>query len=79
MLALTRKAGEAIIIGEDIVIDVISTKDGKVRLGITAPKEVRILRKEVYEDIMESNKQSISSTEKESTQLDSLKELLKKN
>ncbi len=73
MLALTRKAGEAIIIDEDIIIEVISTHDGKVKLGIQAPKEIRILRKEIYDAIQENNKNSV----KEQGQLDALKSLLK--
>ncbi len=73
MLALSRKVGEAIIINDDITIEIISAQDGKAKVGISAPKEVRILRKEVYHDIQENNKLSV----KEKGQLGALKGLLK--
>ena len=46
MLILTRKVGEAIVIGSDIVVTVLGTAGGQVRIGIDAPKEVKILRPE---------------------------------
>lgn len=49
MLILTRADGEAVRIGEDIVIQVISTDGGTARIGITAPKEVVVLRGELLE------------------------------
>lgn len=49
MLVLTRKVGEAIIIGDDIHLTVVAVQDEKVRLGISAPKEVRVDRQEIYE------------------------------
>jgi carbon storage regulator len=48
MLVLTRKTDESIVIGDDIVVTVIRVRDGKVRLGIEAPKEVAVHRREVY-------------------------------
>ena len=51
MLVLTRKAGESIIIGDGIEITVIETKGDQIKLGIKAPKEVDIHRKEIYESI----------------------------
>ena len=49
MLVLTRKQNEEIQIGHDIVIKVISTGSGKVKIGIDAPAEVRVLRGELDE------------------------------
>lgn len=49
MLILTRADGEALRIGDDIVIQVISTDGGTARIGITAPKEVVVLRGELLE------------------------------
>ena len=49
MLVLTRKAGETIRIGEDIVVKVISSGRGKVKVGIEAPASVRVLRAELAE------------------------------
>lgn len=51
MLILTRKVGETFIIGDDIRITVCSVRNGQVRIGIEAPKDVSIHRKEVYERI----------------------------
>jgi carbon storage regulator len=55
MLVLTRKIGEAIQIGEDIEISVVSVKGDQVKLGINAPKNVEIHRKEIYLTIQEEN------------------------
>ena len=48
MLVLSRKKGEAIVIDDDVVIEVIEIRGDKVRLGIDAPKEVPVHRKEVW-------------------------------
>ncbi|WP_043884002.1 carbon storage regulator CsrA [Caldanaerobacter subterraneus] len=49
MLILTRKVGQSIIIGEDIEIKVLEIINGQMKLGITAPKNISILRKELLE------------------------------
>ncbi|MCI7766854.1 MAG: carbon storage regulator [Oscillospiraceae bacterium] len=49
MLIITRKTGEGIHIGEDVVVSVVEAGKDKVRLGISAPKDVKIIRSEVYE------------------------------
>ena len=49
MLIITRKTGEGIYIGEDVVVSVVEAGKDKVRLGISAPKDVKIIRSEVYE------------------------------
>lgn len=54
MLVLSRKLNESIIIGDNIKIVVIEISPGKVRLGIDAPRDVPVHRKEVYEAIRES-------------------------
>lgn len=51
MLVLSRKPNESIIINDDITVTVLDVLDGRVRLGITAPKEVPVHRKEVHERI----------------------------
>jgi len=56
MLVLTRKAGEGIIIGDDVTIKIIEMKGGSVRIGIDAPKKRKIYRQEVYDRIIEENK-----------------------
>lgn len=55
MLILTRKVGETIRIGDDIVINVIEIRGNQARLGITAPRSVTVHRQEVYEQIQEQN------------------------
>ncbi|MGL5693689.1 MAG: carbon storage regulator CsrA [Peptostreptococcaceae bacterium] len=61
MLVITRKKDESILIGDDIEITVIKLDDGSVKLGINAPKEKTILRKEVYEKVKEENIKAISN------------------
>ena len=58
MLVLTRKVGERINIGDDIIVSVIEVDRGSVRLGIDAPRKITILRQEVYERIQEQNVES---------------------
>ena len=62
MLVLTRKVGEMINIGDDIVLSVLEINRGNVRLGIDAPKSVRVFRQEVYERIKEENLGSSQGT-----------------
>lgn len=47
-LILTRRTGEALIIGDDISVTVLGVKGNQVRLGITAPRSVGVYRKEIY-------------------------------
>lgn len=61
MLALTRKKGESIIINNNIEISILELRGDQVKIGITAPKEVPIYRKEVYLQIQEENKAAIST------------------
>lgn len=58
MLVLTRKNGETIKIGDDIEITIVSAKSDQVKIGIKAPKNIEILRKEIYEQIQEENQQA---------------------
>lgn len=51
MLVLSRKKGEKIVIGDNIVITIVDIRGDKVRLGIEAPREVDVHRREVYEAI----------------------------
>ena len=55
MLVLSRKLDESIVIGDDIVIKVISIENGSVKLGIDAPKSVSIIRSELLEDVKCAN------------------------
>ncbi|MCM1087287.1 MAG: carbon storage regulator CsrA [Blautia sp.] len=59
MLALSRKKSEALIINNDIEITVLEIKGEQVKLGINAPKEVPVYRKEVYVQIQNANKEAM--------------------
>lgn len=60
MLILTRKKDESIMIGDDIEITVIDIQGDKVKLGISAPKNVSIHRKEVFTEIKEENLRAVN-------------------
>ena len=69
MLALSRKKDEAIIINDDIEVTVIEIKGDQVKLGISAPKAVPIYRKEVYMQILDSNKEAAESVDAKSLEI----------
>ncbi len=56
MLALSRKKNEAIMINNNVEITILEVKGDQVKIGITAPKDVSIYRKEVYIQIQEANR-----------------------
>lgn len=58
MLVLSRQRDESIIIGDNIVVTVVDVRGDKVRLGIEAPREVSVHRREVYEAIQRENQQA---------------------
>ena len=60
MLALSRKKNEALIINNNIEITVLEIKGEQVRLGISAPKEVPVYRKEGYIQIQDANKEAVN-------------------
>ncbi|WP_337404249.1 carbon storage regulator CsrA [Suilimivivens sp.] len=60
MLALSRKKNEALIVNNNIEITVLEIKGEQVKLGISAPKEVPVYRKEVYAQIQEANQEAVS-------------------
>jgi carbon storage regulator len=60
MLALSRKKNEAIVINNNIEITILEIKGDQVKVGISAPKEVSIYRKELYLQIQEENKNSVT-------------------
>ena len=55
MLVVTRKQGESILIGDDIEISVSKIEDGSVKIAIQAPREMAILRKELYKEVEKEN------------------------
>ena len=60
MLALSRKKNEALIVNNNIEITVLEIKGEQVKLGISAPKEVPVYRKEFYVQIQEANQEAVS-------------------
>ena len=58
MLVLSRQRDETIIIGDNIEITVVDIRGDKVRLGVSAPKEISVHRKEVYEAIRRENREA---------------------
>ncbi len=71
MLALTRKKGESLIVNNNIEITVLEIRGDQVKIGIAAPREVPIYRKEVYLQIQEENKAAFNAED-----LEALKNLL---
>lgn len=62
MLILSRKVDEVITIGDTIRIKVLAVHDGQVKLGIDAPKDVKVFRSEVYEQIQRQNAQAMKTS-----------------
>lgn len=52
MLVLTRKAGESIVIGENVVVTVLEIRGGQIRLGVDAPRDVSVHRAEVHDQAL---------------------------
>jgi carbon storage regulator len=60
MLALTRKKGEALVINNNIEVTILDIRGDQIKIGITAPKDVPIYRKEVYLQIQKENEEAFS-------------------
>ncbi|BCZ48633.1 carbon storage regulator [Clostridium gelidum] len=58
MLIITRKKGESLMIGDNIEIIVSKIDDGSVKIGIKAPRDIQVLRKELYEEVEQENKEA---------------------
>jgi len=61
MLILSRKLDEKVVIGDDITISIIEIRGDQVRIGIDAPKKVKVFRQEVYDAIRAENKAASKS------------------
>ena len=71
MLVLSRKKNESIVINNDITIVVVEIRGDKVRLGVEAPKEVPVHRREVYEAIKRSEAQELEALKRTAVDSDS--------
>lgn len=58
MLVVTRKSGESILIGDNIEVSISKIEDGSVKIAIEAPKDIRILRKEIYKQVERENREA---------------------
>jgi len=76
MLVLARKLDESIVIGDNIVVKVVSIENGVVKLGIDAPKEISIIRDELIQEVKEKNIAAAASVDE--SVIDSLSKLLGK-
>ena len=73
MLVLTRKTNESIIIGDEIAVTVLGVEGDHVKIGITAPREVAVHRREVFEQIKEAN---VAAAQSSSSDISSVLKLL---
>ncbi|MFO7299375.1 MAG: carbon storage regulator CsrA [Actinomycetes bacterium] len=64
MLILTRREGESIRIGHDIVITVVEIRGNQVRLGVEAPRSIQVHRAEVYDQVVEENRAAVSTLDR---------------
>lgn len=71
MLVLSRKKGESLVIGKNITLTILSIDNDKIRLGITAPKNISVYRKELFEKIGLENIEASKITSKQASFLDS--------
>ncbi len=63
MLVLTRKIGESLVVGDDVVIRVLDIKADVVRIGVEAPRHVKVHRQEVYEAVRAANQAAAASSD----------------
>lgn len=75
MLILTRRPGESLTIGDNIVVTVVSINGNQIRLGIDAPREVRVLRDEIYKAVREENQAAANTQERKRRMEDAFKRL----
>ena len=71
MLALARKVNESIVINDDVEVTILEIKGDQVKIGISAPKDVPVYRKEVFLQIQKENQEAISADG-----LDALKDII---
>ena len=75
MLVLSRKPNESIIIGDDIEVKIVEVRGEQVKLGITAPRNISVHRKEIYKAIQ---KQNLDAAKSKNANLEKLSQIFKK-
>jgi carbon storage regulator len=73
MLVLARKPNQSIMIGDNIEIRIVDVRGDQVKIGISAPKNIKVHRKEIYEEIKKANKEAMSSNIKSVSNMGLLK------
>jgi carbon storage regulator len=63
VLVLTRRPGESVMIGDDIVVTILDVRGDVVRVGIQAPRSVQVHREEVYRELQNANREAASPSE----------------
>ncbi len=63
MLVLTRRAGQSIVIGNDVVVTVVDVRNGQVRIGVDAPRDIQVHRDEIYEQIVRENAEAVRNAQ----------------
>lgn len=63
MLVLTRKPGETVMLGEEIQVKIVSVDGDQVKIGIEAPRALKIYRREVYEAIQKENEAALEASD----------------
>lgn len=71
MLVLSRKENQSIFIGEDIEVTILEIKDGNIKIGIEAPDNIKIYRKEIFDEIKNENSSAAH------TEISDVKKILK--
>ncbi len=61
MLVLSRKPGESIVIGDEIVLTVVEVRGDQVRIGIDAPRAIAVHRKEVHDELVAANRAAVGT------------------
>jgi carbon storage regulator len=74
VLVLTRRPGESIMIGDDVVVTVLDVRGDVVRVGIRAPRSIHVHREEVYLELQKANRAAASPSE---SAVEALSEMLK--
>ena len=75
MLILSRRVGESLAIGDDIVVTVVGVSGHQIRLGISAPKEIPVLREEIYKAMRDENQAAASASDAKRRLEDAVKQL----
>jgi carbon storage regulator len=63
MLVLTRRSGESVMIGNDVIITVLEARGDVIRLGIQAPRDVQVHREEIFRELQSANREAASPTD----------------